>query len=109
MKKHSSNNKTYHLFFGNLSNPLRIEIIGALKDSKKGLTVNELAKELAVEQSKLSHALAGLRECNLVEVKKLGKTRVYSLNKNTLLPILEIIDKHSKKFCGGNCSQCMKN
>ena len=100
---------TYHLFFSNLSNPLRIEIISALKDKEKGLSVSELASTLWVEQSKLSHALANLKECNLVIVKQNGKKRIYSLNKKTLLPILEIIDKHAKENCGGNCHYCKKH
>ena len=104
----ASINKTYHLFFSNLANPLRIGIISALKQHEAGMSVKELASSLWVEQSKLSHALAHLRACNLVIVKQKGKKRVYSLNKKTLLPMLEIIDKHAKDNCGGNCSYCSK-
>ena len=100
---------TYHLFFSNLSNPLRIEIISALKTAEGGLSVGELASTLWVEQSKLSHALASLKECNLVNVQQKGKKRIYSLNKKTLLPILEIIDKHAQENCGGNCIYCKKH
>lgn len=91
----------YYLFFGNLANPLKIEIISALKE--KNMSVTELVKELNVEQSKLSHSLTSLRQCSLVEVKKSGKKRIYSLNKKTILPILKIIDKHEKKFCKKCC------
>lgn len=90
--------ESYHIFFGNFSNPLRIDIISELK--KKPSSVLELAKKLDVDQSKLSHALASLRCCSIVNVKKDGKRRVYSLNKETVLPILKIIDKHENKFCG---------
>jgi DNA-binding transcriptional ArsR family regulator len=91
----------YHFFFGNLSNPLKIDIISALK--KKSMSVSELIRELEVEQSKLSHALASLRHCHIVEVKRKGKKRIYSLNKETILPILKILDKHEKKFCEKYC------
>jgi len=87
----------YHIFFTNLSNPLKIDIISELKE--KPLSVLELAEKLKVEQSKLSHALSSLRCCYIVEVKQKGKQRIYSLNKETILPILKIIDKHEKKFC----------
>ncbi len=87
----------YYLFFGNLANPLRIEIISALKE--KAMSVLELAKKLDVEQSKLSHALATLKHCSIVQVRQQGKKRIYSLNKETILPIFEIIDKHENKFC----------
>jgi len=88
---------TYHFFFRNLANPIKTEIISALKEKES--SVKELVKRLKIEQSKLSHSLASLRFCNLVLVKKRGKERIYSLNKKTILPILKIIDKHEKEFC----------
>ncbi len=91
---------TYHFFFRNLANPIKIKIISALKEKQS--SVNELVNELKIEQSKLSHALASLRCCNIVEVKQKGKQRIYFLNKETILPILKIIDKHENKFCK-NC------
>jgi len=90
--------ETYYIFFGKLANKLKIDIIAELK--KKPSSVMRLVKKLGVEQSKLSHALASLRCCKLVLVKQKGKERIYSLNKDTVLPILKIIDKHEKKFCG---------
>jgi DNA-binding transcriptional ArsR family regulator len=95
---------TYHLFFNNLANELRVEIVSALKN--KEMCVSELSKNLDVEQSKLSHALTSLKNCNLVKVRQKGKNRIYSLNKKTMLPILEIIDEHSREHCGGNCGKC---
>jgi ArsR family transcriptional regulator, zinc-responsive transcriptional repressor len=98
------NNETYHFFFGVLSNPLRVEIVLNLREKEK--SVGELANQLHIEQSKISHALAILKQCNIVEVKQKGKSRIYSLNKKTIIPILKIIDKHAQNFCGGNCSLC---
>jgi len=94
----------YHFFFGNLANPLRVEIISILKSRE--MSVSEIAKSIKVEQSKLSHALANLRECNIVKTRREGKQIIYSLNKNTILPILELIDKHSENYCGGSCARC---
>jgi DNA-binding transcriptional ArsR family regulator len=96
IKENNMENK-YYIFFGNLANPLKIEIISELK--KKPLSVLELAGRLNVEQSKLSHALASLRCCSIVNVKQQGKKRIYELNKETIMPMLELIDKHEKKFC----------
>jgi predicted transcriptional regulator len=87
----------YHVFFGNLANPLKIDIITQLKN--KECSVLELADRLNVEQSKLSHALCSMRICSIVGVKQNGKKRIYSLNKETIIPILNIIDKHEDKFC----------
>ena len=93
-------NSTYHYFFTNLANSLKMNIILVLRDKEKN--VGEISKELGVEQSKVSHALASLRCCNIVQVKQKGKERVYSLNKETIVPMLKMIDKHEKKFCK-NC------
>jgi len=92
----------YHIFFNNLANPLKMKIILSLKEKEKNVT--ELTKRLKVEQSKISHALASLRCCKIVNVKQKGKQRIYFLNKNTIIPILKIIDKHSKTFCNGKCN-----
>ena len=90
--------KTYHIFFSKLSNPLRIKIISILDE--KASSVGELSEKLKVEQSKLSHALKELRECNIVIVKQEGKQRIYSLSE-TIKPILRLIDCHSK-----SCNKC---
>lgn len=89
---------TYHIFFRNLANPLRIKIIEVLKEKQS--SVNELSRNLKVEQSKISHALTSLKKCNVVQVKQKGKQRIYFLNKKTIIPILKIIDKHKCKYCG---------
>ena len=93
-------NNTYHFFFRNLANPIKINIISSLKE--KELSVGELSEKLGIEQSKLSHSLASLKCCNIVNVKQKGRQRIYFLNKDTILPMLKMIDKHETKFCK-NC------
>ncbi len=92
------NDNTYHVFFSKLSNPLRIEIISKLDE--KSMSVSELSEKLKIEQSKLSHALSELRECNIVTVEQKGKQRIYNLSK-TIVPILRMIEYHSK-----GCIEC---
>jgi DNA-binding transcriptional ArsR family regulator len=92
---------SYNIFFTNLANPLKIGIILSLR--KNGKNVSELTKELGVEQSKISHALKILKNCKIVNVKQKGKERVYSLNKDTILPMLELIDKHASCYCKNKC------
>jgi DNA-binding transcriptional ArsR family regulator len=96
----------YYIFFGNLANPLKMDIIQELKE--KPSSVLELAKKLNIEQSKLSHALKSLKCCSIVNVERKGKKRIYSLNKETILPMLDIIDKHETKFCKGKCMKGIK-
>ena len=96
------NNKTYHVFFKNLASPARVQIISKLSENPS--SVNELSQKLKIEQSKLSHALASLKKCKVVNVKQKGKQRIYSLNKKTIVPMLKLIDKHAKSFC--ECGGC---
>lgn len=98
--------ETYNLFFANLANPLKISIILALRKNDKN--VSELVDELGVEQSKISHALKCLKNCKIVDAKQNGKSRVYSLNKKTIIPMLELIDKHSSLYCKNKCCAIKK-
>jgi ArsR family transcriptional regulator, zinc-responsive transcriptional repressor len=96
------NHNSYNIFFSNLANPLKIGIILSLRKNEKN--VSELMKDLNVEQSKISHALSSLKCCNIVNVEQKGKERVYSLNEDTIVPMLELIDKHAAVHCqNGSC------
>jgi DNA-binding transcriptional ArsR family regulator len=95
------NYKAYHIFFSNLANPLRIEIILSLRNKSK--SVNDITEELGVEQSKVSHALASLKKCRIVESRRQGKQIIYSLNKSTIEPMLKLIDKHASRNCKCEC------
>ena len=95
---------SYHVFFTNLANPLKISILLSLKDGEKN--VGKIARELKVEQSKLSHALSALRCCNIVQSNQKGKERIYFLNSQNIPKILELTDRHARTFCkkpGCNC------
>lgn len=92
------NKNTYHIFFSKLSNKLRIDVISSLENKPK--SVSELSNELKIEQSKLSHALKELKNCNIVKAKKKGKQRIYSLSE-TIIPILRLIGCH-----GETCVKC---
>ncbi|MBU0958952.1 MAG: metalloregulator ArsR/SmtB family transcription factor [Nanoarchaeota archaeon] len=92
----------YHLFFTNLANPLKIEIMMSLRAKEKNVT--ELSNALKMEQSKISHALASLRCCNIVGVKQKGKERIYSLDKTTI-PLWDLIAKNRKNVC----ENCLKS
>ncbi len=94
----SCSSEKYHVFFRNLANPVKISIISRLKQGAS--SVGELSSELNIEQSKVSHALASLNHCSIVQSKQDGKKRIYSLNKKTVLPMLKLIDKHQCGCCG---------
>ncbi len=90
-------NKNCHLFFETLGTSLKIDIVLKLKE--KPLSVNELSKKLDQERSKVSHALISLLDCGFVRVRKEDKKRIYSLNKDTILPLLDLVERHVKKYC----------
>ena len=98
------NHNSYHVFFTNLANSLKIGIILELRKGDKNVT--ELTNELGVEQSKISHALASMRCCSIVQSRQKGKERIYSLNKDTIVPMLKLIDRHANKHC--KCTNCGK-
>ena len=89
--------KSYGLFFGALANGSRLQIINSLRNSAKNVT--EISNETGFEQSMISHNLKTLEYHGMVFLEKKGKYRYYSLNKTTIKPLLELIDKHMKKYC----------
>lgn len=95
----------YNVFFTNLANPLKVKILLCLRI--KEMNVTDLTKALKVEQSKISHALTSMKNCKIVLSAQKGKERIYSLNKQTILPMLDLIDKHASINCKGKCD-CIK-
>jgi DNA-binding transcriptional ArsR family regulator len=85
-------------FFSTLANPTRLAIIEKLDE--KPMSVTALVDALRQEQSMVSHNLRPLVRCKLVKVKREGKQRIYSLNHETLDPILKAVDNHAETFCG---------
>ena len=86
----------YKLFFKAFSNKTRFEIIKLLKKGPKNVT--EICAELGFKQSRVSRNLKCLVNCGFVSVTQDGKKRIYSLDTKTVQPILDIIDKHIKKY-----------
>lgn len=95
--------KSYNDFFQTLANPTNQSLIQQLL--KKSMSVSELTRHTKLEQSQISHSLKRLHECRVVEVERSGKQRIYSLNKDTIVPILKIVDSHAKQMC----PQCIKS
>jgi len=92
---------SYNKFFETISNKTRTRILEILQ--QKPLSVSEICKQLNEEQSKISHNLKCLADCHLLDVKQKGKQRIYSLNKDTMVPLMRLVDKHVKKYC---CKEC---
>jgi len=93
--------ESYETFFVNLANKAKLDIIMALRDEP--LNVKTIAKKINEEQSAVSHNLKKLTDCHVLDVKQVGKERIYSLNKDTITPILNLVGKHVIKNCPGSC------
>ncbi|MEK6942858.1 MAG: metalloregulator ArsR/SmtB family transcription factor [Nanoarchaeota archaeon] len=91
----------YRTFFGTLDNQHRIDIIEAL--SKEVMNVSSICKKTGYEQSTVSHSLQRLEHCGFVSVKQKGKERIYTLNKDTIKPLIKLMNKHIKNHCSRIC------
>ncbi|MBT3642974.1 helix-turn-helix transcriptional regulator [archaeon] len=87
----------YKIFFGTLVSESRLKIINLLR--KKNLSVGQISEELGLEQTATSHDLARLKQCGFVSVETVGKYRNYSLNKETIEPLMKLIDVHMAANC----------
>lgn len=95
--------QTYKVFFGTLVSESRLKIINLLRKGEKN--VSEIIKSWGMDQTSVSHDLRRLKHCGFVNVKTKGKYRYYSLNKKTIKPLMEIIDKHMS----GHCVHILRN
>jgi len=89
-------NLSYKIFFDAISNRTRLSIIEQLKKGPRN--VSNISKALNFEQSRVSHNLKCLYDCGFVTISPNGKERIYSLNKDTVLPLLNLIDNHIEKY-----------
>ena len=64
--------------FSALSNPTRLRIISVLLESERN--VGELAAQLEMSESAVSHQLRGLRQLRLVRSRKEGRQVFYALD-----------------------------
>lgn len=80
-----------------------MKIIQTLVSGSK--SVGGICNSIGEEQSKISHNLKKLMECHFVDVKQCGKQRVYSLNRDTIVPLLKLVSKHVEKYCKRVCSK----
>ncbi|MEX2017299.1 MAG: metalloregulator ArsR/SmtB family transcription factor [Candidatus Pacearchaeota archaeon] len=98
--EHLSENEiydAYKIFFGTMVSESRLKIINLLRKGKKN--VSEITDELKMNQTAVSHDLARLKKCGFVNAEINGKFRYYKLNKETIKPLIELIDKHMSLYC----------
>ncbi len=96
-------NKSYNNFFANFSSSSKFDIIMALRAGP--LNVTEIARRIGGEQSAVSHNLAHLNMCCILNVRQDGKQRLYSLNRETVIPMIETVERHVKRHCLRGCNR----
>ena len=74
-----------------------MKIINLLLKGKKN--VSEITKILKINQANVSHDLARLKRCGFVKMETEGKYRYYSLNEETIKPLMRLIDEHMSSYC----------
>jgi len=92
-------NDAYYLFFSALASRTRLAIIDVLKEGPK--TVSEISDALKQGPDIISHNLESLEHCVLVRAESSGKKKLYSLNKEIIEPLTEILAFHTSKHCPG--------
>ncbi len=65
------------------------------------MNVSSIVEKTGIEQSAVSHNLKKLTECNILTVEQKGRERLYSLNKETVQPLLKLVQNHVEKNCKG--------
>ena len=89
--------EVYKIFFATLVSESRLKIINLLLKGKKN--VSEITKILKINQANVSHDLARLKRCGFVKMETEGKYRYYSLNEETIKPLMKLIDDHMSSYC----------
>ncbi len=82
-------------FFRALANPARFRMVRLLGDGPRH--VGQIAAELGLEQSRVSHNLACLLHCGFVLWNWQGKNKLYRLNPD-LVPVLAGMEKHLARY-----------
>ncbi|MDG6926533.1 MAG: helix-turn-helix transcriptional regulator [Nitrososphaerota archaeon] len=89
--------KPQALFFQAMSNSARMQILNLLRENGR-MSVTQICSGLGMEQTHVSHNLRCLAFCGLVTASREGKSRIYSINGETILPLLKIVDEHLRKY-----------
>jgi DNA-binding transcriptional ArsR family regulator len=92
-------NEAYYLLFSSLANRTRLALIDVLKDEPK--TTTEISEALEQQEETIADNLKPLLSCMIVNSQKSGKEHLYSLNKEIVEPLSEILSFHVNKYCPG--------
>jgi DNA-binding transcriptional ArsR family regulator len=84
--------------FAAISTPVRREILGLL--AEKEMPVMEIAKSFDMSLSAVSQHLSILKNAELVQIRKVGRQRVYRLTPNPLMSVADWIRGYERFWSG---------
>ncbi|MFO8017265.1 MAG: metalloregulator ArsR/SmtB family transcription factor [Promethearchaeia archaeon] len=84
-----------------IADPIRLEIIRLMKD--KPINAKEIEEELEISQSYTSQQLKALKEAHLIDVRKEGTLKHYSIKNKKIFKVLSgirdfVVEKEENKF-----------
>ncbi|MGC8648032.1 MAG: ArsR/SmtB family transcription factor, partial [Candidatus Micrarchaeia archaeon] len=94
---------SFKVFFHAISDYSRFSILRSILE--KEMSVSEIVAATGIEQSNVSHHLQCLLNCGMVNSRKKGKSRLYSVNKEARTIVREIekhIDSYEKSIISCN-------
>lgn len=92
-------NPGYRGFFRTLGNDTRLRILHFLAENGTKC-VTEIVEGTGLRQSTVSVNLQQLLACRFVRLERQGKEHCYSLNAETIRPLLQLLDRHVENYCG---------
>lgn len=87
-------------FFSALSDENRLTILHVLRNDGP-MCVNDICKATEKDQYTVSHHLACLRNCGLVNSEKRGKYVFYSIKDEIVMQIIDLSDIHVRNTIKG--------
>jgi predicted transcriptional regulator len=95
----SFSNEAYYLFFSTLSSRTNLAIIDVLR--KKPKSISEISKELNQQKTVILNHIKQLEHSAVIRSEESKAEQLYSLNKEIIEPLSEILEFYASKYCPG--------
>lgn len=95
----SFSNEAYYLFFSTLASRTNLAIIDVLR--KKPKSVSQISKELNQQKTVILHHVKQLEHSAVIRSEESKVEQLYSLNKEIIEPLYEILEFYASKYCPG--------
>ncbi len=92
-------NEAYYLFFSALANRTRLAIIDVLREGPK--SISGVSDALEQDESVVAYNIKRLEHSALLCSEGSGKEKLYSLNREIVEPLSELLAFHTNKYCPG--------